>query len=56
MKSDYEKVMQEVWDMKDQVYKDYQKSGDKSYIDFVKTEVKKIKKERKIISRTKIPM
>lgn len=55
MKNDYEKVMQEVRDMKDQVYKDYQKSGDKSYIDFVKTEVKKTKKERKIINRNRIP-
>ncbi len=56
MKNDYEIVMKEVWNTKDQVYKDYLKSGNKSYIEYLKGEAKKIKKERKIISRTRIPV
>lgn len=42
MKSNYEKYMKEVWDMKEKAYQDFKKSGYKHYIDFLKNELKNI--------------
>jgi hypothetical protein len=39
MKNNYEKYIQEVWDMKQRAWEDYQKSGIKSYVDFIHQEV-----------------
>lgn len=42
MKNNYEKYMQEVWDMKDRVYKDFKKSGYTKYTDFLNNAMKNI--------------
>ena len=34
MKSNYDKYINEVWDLKQKVYKDFKKSGHKNYINF----------------------
>jgi len=38
MKNNYEKYIQEVWDMKQKAWEDYKKSGMKRYIDFIRQE------------------
>jgi hypothetical protein len=43
MKSNYDKYMQEVWDMKDKAYEDFKKSSYACYADYVKNEVADLK-------------
>ena len=43
MKSNYNKYMEETWAMKERVYEDFKKSGLKSYSEFIKKEIKKLK-------------
>jgi len=43
MKSNYEKYIKEVWDMKDKAYLDFKKSGLKSYLEFLKKEIQGMK-------------
>ena len=45
MKSNYEKYIEEVWDMKDCVYKDFIKSGCSSYVEYIKKELKSLHME-----------
>lgn len=56
MKNDYERYMNEVWDMKENVYNDFIKSGKKSYIDFLKEELKDVKIKYKNQSRKQTPV
>ncbi|MBI4691293.1 MAG: hypothetical protein HY754_13675 [Nitrospirae bacterium] len=52
MKSNYEKYIKETWDIKEATYKDFKKSGVKSYADFIKNELRGVKikyrKKRKV--------
>ena len=43
MKDNYEKYMKEVWDMKEKVYRDFKKSGCKSFIVFINQDLEKTK-------------
>ena len=43
MKSNYNKYMKEIWVMKEKVYEDFKKSDLKSYSEFIKKEIKKLK-------------
>jgi hypothetical protein len=42
MKNSYEKYIKEVGDIKEAVYNDFLRSGFKSYMDFLKSEAKKL--------------
>jgi hypothetical protein len=42
MKTNYDKYIEEVWENKDQVYKDFLKSGYEHFTDFIKNEIKDI--------------
>ena len=42
MKNNYDKYIEEVWEMKDNAYNDFKKSGYKSYIEYIKNELKSI--------------
>jgi hypothetical protein len=46
------KSLEEVWEMKKQVYEDFLKSGYKSIIDFIKDDTKDFKISNNIRSRT----
>lgn len=43
MKSNYEKYMEETWEVKETAYKDFKASGFRNYADFVKADLKGIK-------------
>lgn len=43
MKSNYDKYMKETWTMKEKVYEDFKKSGMKSFSEFLKKEIRKLK-------------
>jgi len=43
MKSSYEKYIKETWEIKETTYKDFKKSGFKSYADFIKNELQGVK-------------
>lgn len=43
MKSNYEKYIKETWEVKEQTYTDFKKSGFKNYTDFIKNDLKGIK-------------
>ncbi len=43
MKNEYEKYMKEIWDIKEEVYRDYKKGGYKNYSDFLRKELKHLK-------------
>lgn len=47
MKNDYAKHIKETWAMKDSAHADFKKSGFKSYIDFIKTDLKGSKIRRR---------
>lgn len=49
MKSEYEKYINEVREMKKDVYEEFKKSGHKSYVEFIKDEAK----GKKILYRRK---
>ncbi|MCP4134160.1 MAG: hypothetical protein GY754_24520 [bacterium] len=43
MKNEYEKYIEEVREMKDNVYEDFEKSDKENYVDFIKEELKGMK-------------
>ena len=43
MKSNYEKYMKEVWAAKENLYKKFLKSGCKSFLEFIRSEIKPLK-------------
>ena len=47
MKNDYAKYIKETWEMKDAAYADFKKSGFRSYLDFVKADLKGLKIKRR---------
>ena len=56
MKNDYEKYMNEVWKLKEQVYNEFKKSGKSSYVEFLKEELKNVKINYKNRPENKIPV
>ena len=48
-----DKSLEEVWEMKDKVYKDFRKSGYKYIIDFIKNDTKELELKYYIRNRTK---
>ncbi len=42
MKTNYDKYMEEVWESKERVYRDFKKSGFEHYTDFIKNELKNV--------------
>lgn len=43
MKNNYDKYMNEVWDAKEKLYKKFFKSGCKSFLEFIRNEIKSLK-------------
>lgn len=43
MKNNYDKYIQEVWEMKDKAYNDFKKSGYSNYVDYINNELKSLK-------------
>ena len=43
MKSNYDKYMNEVWDAKEKLYEKFLKSGYKSFLEFIRSEIKSLK-------------
>jgi hypothetical protein len=50
MKNKDYKSLEEVWEMKETVWKDFQKSGFSSYVDFIENEMIEIRKKYDFIS------
>jgi len=51
MKSKDYKSLEEVWDMKNTVWEDFQKSGFSSYVEFIEHEMIEIRKKYAFISK-----
>ena len=42
MKNSYDKYIEEVWEMKKNAYNDFKKNGHKSYVEYIKNELKSV--------------
>ena len=51
MENKYDEIISEVWDIKDAIYADFVKSGEVSFVEFIKKEIAKMPKEQ-TFSRT----
>jgi len=54
MKNDYDKYINEVWELKEKAYKDFKKSGKKNYIEFIRNELSNLKVKYKNKPQEKI--